>query len=77
MAIVFVSTGKSLGSQHYDLTVDGTKIGYATAKVSRPTTGLQRVRGTTYEANVSGRYYTGSRKTVVREIERALAAKSE
>lgn len=72
--IKFVPTSKSnfLG-RPYDLIVDGVKIGFAFAKKHRDATGLTRVSGTVYEAKALDRWFSGSRKTVAREIQRAMA----
>lgn len=75
MALKFVSKGKSMGETHYDLLIDGEKVGFASSKVTRDATGIHRVRGTTYAACVRSQWFHGSRKVVARNIERLVAVK--
>ncbi len=77
--ITFLSTGKDIHGKCFNLMLDGTKIGYATAKVETSRSGPRKLRGTVYSAYlISGnRWFYGSRTTITREMLRAVGCPTE
>ena len=77
--ITFVSTGKDIHGKCFNLMLDGTKIGYATAKVETSRSGPRKLRGTVYSAYlISGnRWFYGSRTTITREWVAPLSERTE
>lgn len=72
----FISNGTTMHGRAYDLVLNGKRIGYAYAKVTQNATGLHKIRGTHYEATITAldnQTFGGSRATITRAIERALA----